>query len=369
MKKRKISPVENIQTGGGSPQFSCYRFDPLEDFRWTKFLDANPDASVFHTAPWLRALKRTYGYEPVAFTTTPSPNDLKNGIAFCSINSWLTGRRLVSLPFSDHGEPLCDSAENLSCMLLFLQAYRTGQNWKYLQVRPLHDELSETYSAAGFLPSEEYYFHSLDLTPSLEDIFNGLDRDSVQRRIQRAERATLTEKSGRSQDLLQDFYGLFLMTRRRQRVPPTPRIWFQNLVDEMGEALEIRVAYKENTPVASILNLQYKDIVYYKYGCSDALFSNYGATPWLFWNAITSAKSKGFASFDLGRTERDNPGLLAFKNHWAPNPKRLIYWRYPSKAIHDSTASRKWNLAKSAFAHIPDRLQVKIGEFLYPHIG
>lgn len=352
-----------------SGNLCCYVTDPMQDPRWTRLVEKHSRASVFHTKDWLRALVSTYKYQPVVYTTSPPEVELSNGLVFCQINSWLTGRRLVSLPFSDHCEPLCDSAEDLNFLLQFLQASRSRQNWKYLQIRPLHGAFTQTYSATGFLPSDEYHFHSLDLTPNLEDIFNGLDRDSVQRRVLRAKRAGLIENTGRSQKLLQDFYTLFLMTRRRQRIPPTPHIWFQNLIYEMGETLEIRVAYNKNTPIAAILMLQFKDTVYYKYGCSDALFSNYGATPWLLWNAITSAKSKGATKFDLGRTDRDNPGLLAFKNHWAPNPKPLIYWRYPGPAIRDSTADRKWKLAKGVFVHLPDRLQAKIGELLYPHIG
>lgn len=352
-----------------SGNLCCYVIDPMQDPRWTRFVEKQSRASVFHTKDWLRALFKTYNYKPAVYTTSPPGTELNNGLVFCQINSWLTGCRLVSLPFSDYCEPLCDSAEDLNFLLQFLQASRSRQNWKYLQIRPLRDAFAQTYSAAGFLPSDEYHFHSLDLAPDLEDIFNGLDRNSVQRRIQRAERAGLVEKTGRSQELLQDFYTLFLMTRRRQRVPPTPHIWFENLICEMGEALEMRVAYNEKTPIAAILTLQFKDTVYYKYGCSNALFSNYGATPWLFWNAITSAKSKGATKFDLGRTERDNPGLLVFKNHWAHNPTPLIYWRFPGSAVHDPVNNRKWNLARDVFAHIPGRLQAKIGELLYPHFG
>lgn len=349
--------------------YRCYVIDPTQDLRWTRLVERHSQASVFHTIHWLRALSKTYKYKPVVYSTSPPEAELSNGVVFCQIDSWLTGRRLVSLPFSDHCEALCDSAADLSRVLQFLQAARSRQGWKHLQVRPLHGTFTQSYSAAGFLPSDEYHFHSLDLSPNLEDIFNGLNKSSVQRRIQRAERAGLLEKTGRSQELLLDFYTLFLLTRHRQRVPPTPYIWFENLTHEMGEALEIRAAYNGNTPVAAILTLQFRDTIYYKYGCSDTRFGNYGATPWLFWKAITSAKRKGAAKFDLGRTERDNPGLLAFKNHWAPDPKPLTYWRCPGSPANFSDTPRKWNLAKSVFARIPIRLQVKIGELLYPHVG
>lgn len=351
------------------PHFSCFQLDPINDPRWAHLVASHPKASVFHTVAWLRALRRTYEYEPVVFTTSPPGVKLRNGLVFCRINSWLTGRRLVSLPFSDHCEPLCDDRDDLNFLIQFLQTAREHQKWKYLQMRPLNARFDQPDAETGFLPSDEYYFHSLDLSPNLDQVFKGLDRNSVQRRIQRAERADLIEKCARSQDLLREFYSLFLMTRRRQRVPPTPYAWFRNLVDDMGQALEIRVAFKDDNPIAAILTLEFRDVVYYKYGCSDARFNKYGAAPWLFWKAITSAKSRGVTQFDFGRTERDNPGLLAFKNQWVANPKRLVYWRYPNPSVPGSATNRKWNLTRSVFALVPDRLQVTIGKFLYPHIG
>src|SRR6266480_325738 len=96
---RAIQPVSRL---------CCYQLDPTRDSRWAELVERHPRASVFHSVGWLKALQRTYKYEPAAFTTSSSAGDLKNGLVFCHINSWLTGRRLVSLPFSDHCEPLCD---------------------------------------------------------------------------------------------------------------------------------------------------------------------------------------------------------------------------------------------------------------------
>ena len=76
--------------------------NPLNDARWPEFLERHPDASIFHTRAWLEALYRTYGYEPVAYTTSGPASDLTDAIVFCKVDSWLTGKRLVSLPFFEH---------------------------------------------------------------------------------------------------------------------------------------------------------------------------------------------------------------------------------------------------------------------------
>ncbi len=47
--------------------------------------------------------------------TTCAPDaPLTDGVVFCEVDSWLTGRRLVSLPFSDHCEPLLQTTRRLS---------------------------------------------------------------------------------------------------------------------------------------------------------------------------------------------------------------------------------------------------------------
>jgi lipid II:glycine glycyltransferase (peptidoglycan interpeptide bridge formation enzyme) len=206
------------------------------------------------------------------------------------------------------------------------------------------------------------------LRPDLDELFRSFDKDSVQRRIHRAERAGLIEKRGRSEELLKEFYALFVITRGRHRLPPTPYAWFQTLINCLDETLEIRLAYKEKTPISAILTLRCKDAVYYKYGSSDARFNKLGATPWLLWRAIAAGKSNGATKFDMGRTEEENAGLLTFKNHWVAQPQRLVYWRFPDLPT-DSVNGWKLKMAKHVFSFMPDGLRTMAGKLIYRHIG
>jgi hypothetical protein len=348
---------------------ACHQLDPIEDSRWAELVERHPRASVFHTVGWLKALRMTYGYEPLAFTTSPPTGQLKNGMVFCRVNSWLTGHRLVSLPFADHCDPLCDSVEDLKFLIGHLQSAVEQRKWNRVEIRPINWALSQTDDALGFLPSATYLLHTLDLRPDLEHLFQGLDKDSVQRRIQRAERAGLVEKCGRSDDLLKEFYTLFVITRGRHGLPPTPYAWFRNLIQCQDKALEIRVAYQDMTPIAAILTLRFRDVVYFKYGCSDARFNKFGATPLLLWRAIVEAKATGAIAFDMGRTDQDDVGLVAFKNHWVPEPTQLVYRAFPKVSSLDAPNGWKLKMAKRIFSIMPDRLRIVTGRLLYPHIG
>jgi Acetyltransferase (GNAT) domain len=346
-----------------------YQIDPTTDVRWAEFVQRHSRASVFHTVSWLQALRLTYGYQPVAFTTSPPTAELRNGLVFCRVKSWITGRRLISLPFSDHCEPLCDSIDDLSFIIRYLRTALEHQHWKYLEVRPVAWNLDEMNCMKSLPSAPGYLLHILDLSPEVDDLFRSVDKDSVQRRIHRAERAGLLEKVGRSDQLLKEFYDLFVATRRRHRLPPIPYTWFRNLIQYQGDGLEIRMAYKDGIPISAILTLHFKDAVYYKYGCADPQFNKFGGTPWLLWRAITAAKSRGATKFDMGRTEEHNLGLIAFKNHWVPRPQRLAYWTFPHDLSFSSAGGWKLKAAKRLFSWMPNRLLTWSGQLIYRHIA
>jgi len=137
----------------------------------------------------------------------------------------------------------------------------------------------------------------------------------------------------------------------------------------MNDALEIRLAYEAQTPIAAILTLRFRNTLYYKYGCSNAKFKHLGGMPFLLWKTIEESKTAGAEEFDLGRSESDNKGLIAFKNHWAQGPTKLAYWRFPASDTLAFMETWKLNMAKRVFACIPDGLLAATGRLIYRHIG
>ena len=106
------------------------------------------------------------------------------------------------------------------------------------------------------------------------------------------------------------------LTRRRHGLPPQPLAWFRNLVACLGDRVLIHMASKDGQPIASILTLSFKKTMFYKYGGSDAVHHRSGAMPFLFWRLIQDAQARGFVELDLGRSNVDQPGLIAFKEHF-----------------------------------------------------
>lgn len=341
-----------------------YEINPLCDERWPALAANHASASVFHSRQYLETLTHTYGYKPMALTTAAPGEPLSNAVLFCEISSWLTGKRLVSLPFSDHCAPLLDNDLQLPEVSSWLQAERKRRSWKYTEFRPVSPDPID-----GFESHESFAFHTLDLRPELDDLFRSFSKDSIQRRIKRAEKAKLDYRSGITDELLGDFYGLMVKTRRRQQLPPQPISWFRNLLNAFGEQAKIRIAYTDQKPIAAIFTLSAQRSVVYKYGCSDEKFNNLGATPFLFWNAIQESKSTGAVELDFGRSDLDNAGLIRFKDQWGTKRSVLRYFRYPSTAPASSRQRYTMRAARHIFSRLPDGLLSVAGTALYRHVG
>jgi lipid II:glycine glycyltransferase (peptidoglycan interpeptide bridge formation enzyme) len=233
-------------------------------------------------------------------------------LLFCRINTWLSGKRLVSLPFSDHAAVLVDD-QKILCQIFSLLSGEVGTRiWKYFEIRPMP---SVSCVSLGLSETATFYLHRLSLENPLDTIFKSFHKSCVQRRIGRAEREGLTYTEGRTEEFIQQFYGLLLLTHRRHGIPPQPISWFRNLVDCLGENIAIRVASKDSRVVASMITLNHKHSMVYKYGCSDERYHNSGGVAFLMWHAIQDAKSRECKELDLGRTDCDNAGLVNFKNN------------------------------------------------------
>ena len=341
--------------------------NPLADHRWDDLVERHPRASVFHQRSWLEALSRTYGYEPLVLTSTPPGQKLEDGFVFCRVASWITGTRLVSLPFADHCEPLVSDLAQSTEFLSWLREKCDRGRWRYVELRPL---FSVPVAGSGLQPSQSFSFHELDIRPSLEQIFRRLHKDSIQRRIRRAEKERFTYEAGASAHLVEEFYRLVLTTRRRQKLPPQPRSWFDSLVECMGDRLQIRLVRKDETPMAAILSLRHRSTMVYKYGCSDEKFHHFGVMPFLFWRLIEESKALGIERIDFGRSDLDRPSLSAFKDKFGTTKRLLTYYRY-NGVSRKQGAGAAWTaqVMRQVFSVLPDAVLSKGGRLLYRHMG
>jgi CelD/BcsL family acetyltransferase involved in cellulose biosynthesis len=343
-----------------------YLTDPLSDDRWDDLVSRHPRATPFHQRGWIAALARTYGYDPFVLTTAPPGEPLNNGVVLCRISSWMTGTRLVSLPFADHCEPLLNGPEEFLEIMNWLRTECNRRRWRYVEFRPMNWTQDVNYS---FLPANSFCFHELSLEPTLDQILRRLHKNSFRRKIRRAERERLCYEVGRSKQLVDEFYRLLVITRRRHQLLPQPRVWFGNLVDCMGEDVQIRVVRNNGDAIATMLTLRHGPCVVFKYGCSDGRFHRLGGVPFLFWKLIEESKASGAEKIDFGRSDWENEGLIAFKDRLGTTRKLLTYFRYTNPEGADAATALGFLGSWNAIFKLPDAVLSTCGRLLYRHMG
>jgi hypothetical protein len=126
---------------------------------------------------------------------------------------------------------------------------------------------------------------------------------------------------------------------------------------------------KDGIPLAGIVTLPFQGTLFYKYGASDASYHHLGGMPFLFWRVIQQAKAAGFTELDLGRSDRDQAGLIAFKEHLGATGSPLTYYRWPPKAQRIRSPQWASRVARGVFSHLPDATLDLAGRLLYRHLG
>src|SRR5690349_706780 len=79
--------------------------DPRQHPNWNDLVRVHNGATVFHSREWAEVLCDSYDYRP-SFLVRFRGTVLASVLPLIEVDSWVTGRRGISLPFSDECVPL-----------------------------------------------------------------------------------------------------------------------------------------------------------------------------------------------------------------------------------------------------------------------
>src|SRR5215469_5386257 len=101
-----------------------------------KFIERQTkDASFYYSQTWLNLITTLYGHRIIPLLTTDQAGQVTGFLSLCLIQSPLTGRRLVALPYSDYCPLLASDDETAN--ELIMQAIDLAHQYKvrYLELR------------------------------------------------------------------------------------------------------------------------------------------------------------------------------------------------------------------------------------------
>jgi hypothetical protein len=338
--------------------------DPLSDPDWDERILTHAQGSFFLTSGWARVLADSYGYLPRYFGVVRS-GALEALVPFMEVNSFLTGKRGVSLPFTDQCEPITCAGTGMQDLLDQVIDHGKRSGWNYLELRP------GTSLAPDTPPSTSCFGHVLDLTPGQDRLFRGL-RDSTRRNIKRAQNAGITLAVSRTEEGLREFCRLNCLTRREHGLPPQPAKFFGNIARHVlakGRGMVV-LASSGGQTIAGAVYFHFGGTAVYKYGASDRHYQHLRANNLVMWEAIQRYAADGLRRFDFGRTEPGNEGLLQFKRGWGAAEQAINYYRYDLR--RDRFVAKSLAVAgahTTYFRHMPMPLLKLAGTLLYRHMG
>ena len=325
---------------------------------WRTALTRFSGATLYHREPWLEALRHCYGLN-LQMAGLFASGELRAAALFARCRG-LLGARLVSLPFSDHGEVLASDQDSRDALM---RALAEAPGVKAMEVR----------GVAGPAPwvNVDCFLHwQVDLARSFERIYPTLGRQ-VKHKAKRARRERVVIERGTSLDYVKRFYELQLETRRRLGVPPQPFRFFAAVHQAFsrGGDYEIWFATHEGRIAAGLFLLRDQDTLYYKWSARREDGPS-GASHLLGMSVIEEFAGR-LNCLDLGRSDARNHGLNSFKEDLGGRSTSLPYAFLPSAPRHISSevTSRPVKLARSLWKRLPLGVTRVAGEVVYRYLA
>ena len=340
------------------------QLSPLTDPDWDAKVADLPGATFFHGAAWARVLREAYGFKPAYFAEEEGGR-LRSLLPVLEVNSWLTGRRGVSLPFTDSCAPLGADPAAFARLLAAATCLGRSRRWYYLELR----------GGRSLLPAAPvfswYFNHALDLRKDETSLFAGFE-SSVRRAVRKAEKSDLQIEFSRSLDAVRAFYGLHCRSRKRQGAPPQPFRFFETawrhvIAENKGWVV---LARQGATPVAGAVFLHWGPTALFKFGASDERYQELRPNNLVMARAIQWHRQHGFTSLDFGRTAPYTEGLRRFKLSWGAAEDRTEYLKFNfhrNRFIAGSNASAPRSM--SAMKQLPLPVLRLFGALLYRHVA
>ncbi len=319
---------------------------------------------LFYAEPWLQVLQKTYGY---AFQMALD-RATEQFIIFTVLDN-LAGKKVVSLPFCDY---------------TVIDPHATGAIVRLMQ------RLQEQYPAIPVVlkttygpdhplapalgtPVRRAYYHCIN-TQTFPAFSSSFKRGVKKARKSGVEVTFSTERAS-----LATFYQLYhqLRTQKFDSIPQ-PYTFFEHIFDAFvaaGQGFLVE-AKKDTEVIASIIVLQHRQTLYYKFGCSSLEALDYRPNNLLFDALVRYAVDEQYTSINLGLsgTGESYQGLVRFKESMGGERHDITYFEHRPPQ-YDATNEQKFKVMLSSLtetmvnAPLDAYTASALSEQLYPYFA
>jgi CelD/BcsL family acetyltransferase involved in cellulose biosynthesis len=336
---------------------------------------STPDpGDFFSREEWRNLISQVYGFRSAMLASRDDAGNVVAALPLALVRAPLGGRHLTAFPFSDSCPLPADraAATDLIEQALALNACMRS---RYLELRTGANDLLAQRS--DFVASNRYAQWTVSLTGGPDAAWKNVKK-SVQRQIEKATHAGLGVTFADSRDAMRRYHHLHLLSRTRTLgMPAQPLRYFNALWGSFAGdgTLQLLFAEHEGAVIAGMVVLAHGGVARYAGSASDERYLHLAPHNLLLWTAMRWASEHGYATFDLGRTARDNDDLMERQRGWGATEQPLTYYYAPASAANRARLaampehSRTYRLATSCWKRLPLALAGPLGGALYRHLG
>lgn len=210
--------------------------DPMKTDQWDEFVRDHPFGWICHLSGWKEVLEKSFRHMKGHYLVLRnSSDDITAALPLFEVKSWLTGNRLVSIPFATLCDPLISTGEEMEILLEgtlnLLKEFRAS----YIEIRSFR---ASSLFQTGKLGVRHFYkHHYLELKADPEELKKSFHRSCVRQRIARALRSGLSLKVGEDGSDLKRFYLLYTLTDTETLESSSSALCFSEI--DLGDLLAI----------------------------------------------------------------------------------------------------------------------------------
>ena len=333
--------------------------DPLTDARWLD-LAASPGAGLFTSPPWIAAVCRTYGFLPQARIALDTSGAPVGGLVWVRVDD-ARGSRLLSLPFCDRADPLVPDLSTWHAVSDAVTSADVPFTLRCLDDSPaVADERLRTVGEAAW--------HGTPVDADPEELRARIAPQS-RRNLAAAERAGVTVDVRDDLGAVRAMHRLHVRLRKaKYRLLAQPVAFFERIWAEFapeGGCVTL-LARVDDQVIAAALFLEWAGVLYYKFGASAPEHLRVRPNDAIYWAAIRYAAARGLRLVDWGLSDRDQPGLVAYKRKWASVERSLLTLRAGEPAAPRAVDAELGELTRLLTDDsVPDGITERAGALLY----
>jgi len=343
---------------------------------WEKYVNENPYATFYHRIEWKEIIEKSFGHKThylIALrssdsnsTNSSNPTNPSNSVVgilpLVHIKSLIFGSIFCSMPFLNFGGICADNAE-VECLLLKeADKVLKEKSGDYLELRHLK------LTSDGVLCKHHKVSMAIELNPDPEVLWSAFTTKH-RTAVRRAAKNGLELKFGKG-ELLPEFYDVMSRGWKELGTPIYSYSFLKNIVNTLGDSIEISLVFHEGRVIAGAFNGLHKDTVEGMWLSSLNEYAKLQTGYVLYWEMIKRACEKGYKQFHLGRSSVESGGEF-FKKKWNAVAKPL-YWEYILNKTQEmpeiNVDNPKYQLAIRLWKKLPVGLTQKIGPYLAKNI-